>query len=119
MAIVCENTTAADVPGVAPQKCPSIMGKGPALTIMDKNLIASKVVRERLIKVAKSNNIPYQYKVPGSGGTDGGRIHLTKTGIPTGVVSIGARYIHSPVSIIEKSDLFAAIDLVTAFCLLK
>ncbi|MHA1728222.1 MAG: M42 family metallopeptidase [Promethearchaeota archaeon] len=117
MAIACENTTAADVPGVPPQKCPSIMGKGPAITIMDSNMIASKKVRNRLVKVAELNKIQYQIKVPSRGGTDAGAIHLTRSGIPSGVVSVPGRYIHSPCTIIDKKDLIAAVDLITAFVL--
>ena len=95
------------------------MGKGPAITILDSSMIASKKVRERLVGIAKENEIPFQFKVPSRGGTDAGIIHLTKRGIPSGVVSIPGRYIHSPCTIIDKRDLFHAIDLVTAFALKK
>ncbi|MHA1912530.1 MAG: M42 family metallopeptidase [Candidatus Kariarchaeaceae archaeon] len=119
MAIACENTTAGDVPKVPSHKCPSKMGKGPAITILDSSMIASKKVRERLVSVAKEKEILYQFKVPSRGGTDAGIIHLTKRGIPSGVVSVPGRYIHSPCTIIDKRDLLNAIDLVTAFALKK
>ena len=115
MGIACENTTAADVPGVPPQKCPSIMGKGPVITIVDSSMVASKKVRERLVKVAENIKIPYQFKVPSRGGTDAGVIHLTRAGIPCGVVSVPGRYIHSPCTIIDKNDLINAVDLISAF----
>lgn len=118
MAVACENTTAAAVPGVPPQKSPSILGMGPAITIMDSGLISSKKVRERLINVAKENKIPYQMKKPlRAGGTDAGAISITRSGISSGVVSVPARYIHSPCTIIDKKDLIAAVDLITAFVL--
>lgn len=117
MAIACENTTAADVPGVPRQRCPTSMSKGPAITIMDSSMMASKAVRERLVAVAESKGIKYQLKVPSRGGTDAGIIHLTRTGIPSGVVSVPGRYIHSPCTIIDKQDLIDAVDLVTSFCL--
>ena len=119
MALACENTTSGDVPKVPPHKCPSKMGKGPAITILDSSMIASKKVRERLVEIAKEKEIPYQFKVPSRGGTDAGIIHLTKRGIPSGVVSVPGRYIHSPCTIIDKRDLLHAIDLVTAFVLKK
>jgi len=119
MGIACENTTAGDVPGVPPQKCPSILGKGPVITIMDSSMIASKKVKERLIKAAEKNNIPYQFRVPSRGGTDAGVMHLTRAGIPCGVVSVPGRYIHSPNTIIDKNDLINAINLVTGFLLDK
>ncbi|MHA1724429.1 MAG: M42 family metallopeptidase [Promethearchaeota archaeon] len=117
MGIACENTTAADVPGVPPQKCPSILGKGPVITLVDSSMIASKMVIERLVKVAEKNSIPYQFKVPSRGGTDAGVMHLTRAGIPCGVVSVPGRYIHSPCTIIDKNDLIGAIKLVTCFLL--
>ncbi len=117
MAIATENTTSGDVPGVPPQKCPAKMGKGPAITIADRNMIASRKVVDRLVTVAESNNIPYQFKIPSSGGTDAGRIHLARSGIPSSVVSVPGRYIHSQSTIIDIRDLIAAVDLVTAFCL--
>ncbi len=117
MGIACENTTAADVPGVLPQKCPSILGKGPVITLVDSSMIASKMVIERLIKVAEKYDILYQFKVPSRGGTDAGAIHLTRAGIPCGVVSVPGRYIHSPCTIIDKNDLIGAIKLVTGFLL--
>ncbi|MFX1513230.1 MAG: M42 family metallopeptidase, partial [Promethearchaeota archaeon] len=117
MAVAVENTTAGDVPGVKPQRSPTKMGEGPAITIADRSMIADKKVVNRLIAVAEENNIPYQFKLPASGGTDAGRIHLTRSGIPTSVVSVPGRYIHSQSSIIDKRDLIAAVDLITAFCL--
>ncbi len=82
-------------------------------------MVASKKVKKRLIKVAEKNNIPYQFKVPSRGGTDAGVMHLTRAGIPCGVVSVPGRYIHSPNTIIDKNDLINAINLVTGFLLDK
>jgi tetrahedral aminopeptidase len=117
MALACENTTAGDVPGVPPNMCPAIMGKGAAITVMDRSLIASKKVRERLVKVGNEKGVSYQIKTPSGGGTDAGVIHLTKQGVPSGVVSVPGRYIHGPCTIADKMDLVAAVDLVTAFVL--
>ena len=55
--------------------------------------------------------LAYQFKKPGVGGTDAGPIHLTKAGIPTAVLSLPARYIHSPLSMASKKDLVTGIDL--------
>ena len=118
MAVACENTTAGDVPGVPPQRCPARMGKGPAITFVDANTIVSKEVSDRLVTAAELNKIPYQFKTPARGGTDAGVIHLTRAGIPSGVVSVPGRYIHSPATIIDIKDLLGAIDLITAFTLM-
>ncbi|MHA1111406.1 MAG: M42 family metallopeptidase [Promethearchaeota archaeon] len=116
-ALACENTTAADVPGVPPNMCPTVMGKGAAITLMDSSIITSRTVRERLIKLGDEKGIPYQIKTPSRGGNDAGIIHLTKQGVPAGVVSVPGRYIHGPCTIIDRKDLVAAVDLVTAFVL--
>jgi len=117
LAIACENTTAGDVPGVQPQLNPSRMGKGAAITLMDANTIVPRRISDRLVAVAQANEIPFQFKTPARGGTDAGVIHLTRTGIPSGVVSVPGRYIHSPGTIIDRQDLIAAVNLVTAFAI--
>ncbi len=116
-AIACENTTAAGVPGIPPHMAPSFHGKGAAITILDSSMIASKKVREKLVKLGNEKSIPYQIKTPSRGGTDAGIIHLTKRGVPSGVVSVPGRYIHGPCTIVDRNDLVAAVDLVTAFVL--
>ncbi|MHA1713023.1 MAG: M42 family metallopeptidase [Candidatus Ranarchaeia archaeon] len=115
VAIAVETTTAADVPNVAPKDNPTSLGQGPAVTIADRSLIAHPRVVQQLIKVAESHNLPWQYKKPLTGGTDAGKIHLVRGGIPSGVVSIPCRYIHSPVSVLSPVDLHNTIELITGF----
>ena len=45
------------------------------------------------------------------GGTDSGAIHLTRSGIPSGVISIPCRYVHSPSEMVSASDVENAIKL--------
>lgn len=115
MALAIENTTAADTPGVAPQDCPTMLGKGPAITVADRSLIVNQKILKHLQHLAKKKNIPYQFKKPLSGGTDAGRIALVREGIPSGVVSVPCRYIHSPISLLELKDIERTCDLVEAF----
>ncbi|TXT60155.1 MAG: putative enzyme [Promethearchaeota archaeon] len=112
-AIAVENTTAADVPGVPPQRNPTKMGEGPAITIIDSSTIASPKVKNHLIETAENKHIPYQIKTPSKGGTDAGAIHLTQSGIAAGIVSVPGRYIHSPCTIIHKDDLLNSVRLIT------
>ncbi len=58
-----------------------------------------------LKEAAESNNISYQLDVGSGGTTDASAIHLTREGIPTGVVSLPSRYIHTPVSVLNMEDL--------------
>jgi len=115
MAVAIENTTAADVPGVPDSKCPAYIGKGPAITVADRSLISSPKVNKRLMENAKLENIPYQIKKPLYGGTDAGKIHLSKGGVPSSVVSVPCRYIHSPTSLLKLEDILQTINLVEAF----
>ncbi len=63
-------------------------------------------------EAAESNNIPYQLEVGAGGTTDASAIHLTRDGIPSGVISPPTRYIHSPVSVLSMSDLENSAKLV-------
>ncbi|UCG90756.1 MAG: M42 family metallopeptidase [Candidatus Heimdallarchaeota archaeon] len=115
MAIAIENTTAADVPGIKESECPAYIGKGPAITVADRSLIAHPLVNQRLIENAKYENIPYHIKKPLFGGTNAGRIHQTRRGIPSSVVSVPCRYIHSPTSLLSLEDIYHTIRLTSAF----
>ena len=115
MGLAIEGTTASDTPGTPEHLTSTKMGHGPAITIADRSMITHPKILRRLVETAKENNIPFQFKQTVSGGTDAGVIHLTKKGIPTGVVSIPCRYIHSPLSILDLNDLENTIKLVNAF----
>jgi endoglucanase len=62
-------------------------------------------------ELAKKHEIPYQWDILTGGGTDAGAIHLTKSGVPTGGISIPARYIHSNTEVVDERDVDAAIKL--------
>ncbi|MHA2054650.1 MAG: M42 family metallopeptidase [Candidatus Hodarchaeales archaeon] len=115
MAIVIENTTAADVPGIRDAECPAYLGKGPAISIADRSMIAHSKVNNRLIENAKAENIDFHMKKPIFGGTNAGRIHTTREGIPSSVVSVPCRYIHSPTSLLSLDDLYQTTQLISAF----
>ena len=113
--LAIEGTTSSDTPGTPEHLTSTKVGQGPAITIADKSMVTHPKILRRLIETAKENNIPFQFKRTVSGGTDAGSIHLTKKGIPAGVVSVPCRYIHSPLSILDLNDLENTIKLVDAF----
>ena len=117
VALILEGTTAGDVPGVESYKQSTTQGKGPAITIADRSMITHPKVLRALTELADKYNIPYQYKRALVGGTDAGVIHLTREGIPSGVVSVPCRYIHSPYAIADMTDIENTIKLVTKFVL--
>jgi len=114
-AIALDVCVATDFPGAESAHTDIKLGKGPAITVADaagRGLIATKKVLEWLTETAEKNEIPYQLEVAEGGTTDATAIHLTKAGIPTGVISVPARYIHTPVEVIDLEDLKNAAMLV-------
>lgn len=80
-----------------------ILGKGPGITLGGN---IDNTLRKQLIEVAKEYNIPYQHSVePGPTGTDGSAIQITKEGIPTLVISVPLRYMHTSVELVDLKDI--------------
>lgn len=115
VALALEGTTAVDVPGISGARRLASMGKGPAITIMDRSVITSRDVTALLESVAAREAIPYQRKLPGGGGTDVGAFQSHGSGVLCGVVSVPCRYIHTPLSLLRPSDLEATVKLTTGF----
>ena len=113
-AFVTDVTIAGDHPGISMKEAPVKMGAGPAIIVSDGNgrgIIVPKIILDRIKNTADEYNIPIQLEASGGGTTDGAVIHLTRGGIPTGIVSIPTRYIHTPHSVINMKDLEASINL--------
>ncbi len=104
IAIVLEGTAAGDFPEKRDLSKAAEIGKGPVITIMDRTVICDRGLVDLAVATAGKYRIPYQLKRPGVGGTDAGRIHITKAGCKTLVFSVPCRYVHSPVSIVSRSD---------------
>ncbi len=81
------------------------LGKGPAVKVKDSSIICHPKVIELMVKTAEKNNIPFQMEVLERGGTDAGAIHLSREGIPSGVLSIPCRYIHTATEMVDLNDL--------------
>ncbi|GAB2554191.1 M42 family metallopeptidase [Gracilibacillus alcaliphilus] len=88
------------------------IGKGALLRIFDRTMITHRGIREFVLDTAESNQIPYQYFVS-QGGTDAGSVHLSNQGVPSAVIGICSRYIHTHASIIHVDDYAAAKELLT------
>ena len=73
-------------------------------------------VFERLADVAEQAGIPYTVQAaPSRTSTDADGIHLVRSGIPTGLVSVPNRYMHSPNEVVAISDLFHTAELLAGF----
>lgn len=90
------------------------MGKGAAVKVMDRSIMCDSDVRTHIIETAKANKIPYQLEIMTDGGTDAGAIHMTKSGVKTGGISVPTRYIHSPSEMASLADINACIELTAA-----
>jgi putative aminopeptidase FrvX len=86
------------------------LGKGALLRIFDRSMITHRGMREFILDTAESNNIPYQYFIS-QGGTDAGSVHVSNEGVPSAVVGICSRYIHTHASMIHVDDYAAAREL--------
>ncbi|GAB4527067.1 MAG: M42 family metallopeptidase [Anaerolineae bacterium] len=121
VALALEGTTANDVPDPLadpdedePVNPTCALGQGPALTLMDRSMIAHPRLLAFLKQTAESNGIPYQVKTRIGGGTDAGAIHMANAGVPSGVISIPCRYIHSPTAYLHRDDYANALKLIQA-----
>jgi endoglucanase len=114
VAIVLESDIAGDVPGIKPEEGGSKLGGGPALSLYDARMIPNLKLRDLFIDTARELNIPLQFSTMEGGATDGAAIHLHKTGVPTVVLGVPTRHIHSHGAIIRRDDYDRTVQLVIA-----
>jgi endoglucanase len=114
VAIVLEADIAGDVPGINAEVSDIKLGKGPSVLFYDARMIPNIKLRNYVIDLAAEMEIPVQLSYVEAGATDGGAIHLHNTGVPTIVISVPARHIHSHSSIIHRDDYDAALRLLIA-----
>ncbi len=114
VAIILESDIAGDVPGIKPEESSIKLGKGPTVVLFDVRMIPNIRFRDLVLDTAKQINVPIQLSAIEGGATDGGVIHLHGTGVPTIVLGVAARHIHSHSSIIHRDDYDNAVKLLTA-----
>lgn len=112
LAIVLEGTASGEMPGANAHEGAPRMGGGPALTVHDRSLMADARLVDLLRRTASARRIPTQWKRPGIGGTDAGKIALSGVGVPSAVVSVPCRYIHAPAAYLDVRDARRTVDLV-------
>lgn len=104
-AIVIESTTANEIPGIEKHNRICEIGKGPAVSFMDKVTLYDKNYYELAMSLAKENKINIQPKKGVTGGNDAGAINVSKGGTRTLAISVPCRYLHTSAGIINKNDL--------------
>ncbi len=114
VAIILDVDIAGDVPGVKPEETCVKLGGGPSIVFFDARMIPNIKLRDLVMETANENNIPIQTSLLEGGTTDGAAIHLHKAGVPTIIIAVPARHIHSHSSIIHRDDYDQAVKLLGA-----
>lgn len=115
LAIVLEGSPADDLPSVSEDERQGALGKGVQIRLMDPSAMMNRKLTQYLIDMANELKIPYQIAVRKSGGTDARAIHLHGAGVPTAVLGVPARYIHTHNGIIHLEDYLSTLKLVVEF----
>jgi putative aminopeptidase FrvX len=114
VAVAVDVTHATDAPGVDEKELGSSpLGSGP---VIGRGSTLSPKVFELLVETAEAEGIDYSLTASGRGtSTDADVLQISRSGIPTGVVSIPLRYMHSPVEMVDLRDVEATVQLLAAF----
>jgi endoglucanase len=114
VAIILESDIAGDIPGIKDEVCDVKLGGGPSVLVYDARMIPNIKLRDLVVDTAADLDMALQFNAMPGGGTDGGAIHLHDTGVPTVVVGVPARHIHSHGAIIHREDYDATVRLISA-----
>jgi len=110
VALVLECSPADDLPGQKDRQ--AALGHGPQIRHFDPTAISNRRLVRFVEQVAGEIGVEVQMAVRRTGGTDAGQIHRVHHGVPTVVIAVPARYIHSHVSLLQLADYRAALKLV-------
>ena len=109
---ICVDVSFGDFPGISPAEC-GTLGEGPMLgnsPILDRDITLS------LKAIADTADIPYQNEVMGGKtSTDADMVSISREGVPTALVSIPLRNMHSPVEVVDTADIEAAAKLIAEY----
>ncbi len=114
VAIAVDLTFATDQPGVELGPITKhTLGSGPVIA---RGITLHPRVFELLYAAAEAEGMAFTLESLGRGtGTDADAIHVSRSGVPTGLVSVPSRYMHSPVEMVSVDDVEAAAQLIAAF----
>jgi endoglucanase len=84
------------------------------MLIFDARMIPNLRLRDLVFNTAQELDVPVQVSYVEGGATDGSVIHLHGTGVPTVVIGVAARHIHSHSAILHRDDYDAALKLLVA-----
>jgi endoglucanase len=111
LAIIVDTGIARDTPGISGEPVEKL-GEGVSILTMDGSMIPNTRFKNFVTDTADKLKIKYHLTTMRAGGTDGSRIHLSRTGVPSLVVGAPVRYIHGHNAILCRKDYDASIKLV-------
>ena len=114
MAIVVDATTADDAKEQA-HEITKHLGKGPVMTIKDEDIISNLCLDGHLRKLARRLKVPLQVEVNDEGTTDARSISVSKGGIPTTMVGVAIRNMHTTMGLASLKDIDWLIKLLEGF----
>ncbi len=107
--IAVDTTIAHDFPKGSKE---TVLGEGVGIMISDSSMVGHQGLRNFVLEIADKHKIPYQLTHLQRGGTDGGKIHLSRSGAPSIALCVPVRYLHSHTSIMHEDDYNALVDLI-------
>ena len=116
-AIVVDVTHATDAPGIDVKEAGKHeLGSGPVIS--RGSIAATRACSSCSQRPPRPRRFPSPSRPPGRAtGTDADAVHLSRGGVPTGLVSIPLRYMHSPVELVQLDDVHSCARLIAAFAL--
>lgn len=113
-ALILETTTAADLDGVEGDAAVCRLGGGPVVPFMDRRTIYERGLYKAAFEEAERLGIPCQTKTRIAGGNDAGSVHQTREGVRTLAISAPCRYLHTPYTVAQVSDMEQSLRLAQA-----
>jgi len=114
IAIAVDVGIAGDTPGIKEEEAQSKIGAGPQILLYDGSMIPNTSLRDLFVETAKELDIPFQFDAMPGGGTDAGKMHLNRSGVPSIVIGIPTRYIHSHAAILNRDDIEHGVKLIVS-----
>lgn len=90
------------------------LGGGAAIKVHDPGLVVPPFVVDWMTERAQQDGIAYQLELLTAGTTDSARIQVSRAGVPSGVISIPTRYVHTTSETVDVNDVTACVDLLAA-----
>ncbi len=112
LAIIVDTGIARDTPGISGEPVEKL-GEGVSILTLDGSMIPNTRFKNWVLDTADKLKIKYHLTTMRMGGTDGGRIHMARTGVPAIVIGAPVRYIHGHNAIICRKDYDTSIKLIT------